>query len=284
MGKYIAAGMGLQRGDWTDDTLLAATTARAIVKAGGLDINTLAKESALLYQTIKHLSGPLSASSVFGFTTKDAFENLLRGVPPEASASPGNSKSPGNAPALKMAPVGLYMYATGKYKEGIEFAEAAGQMTHVDPRSVASGVVQAHAIYTLLHGITKDAFLQSVVNVCQTVEHSQDKTVTLLDRLRWVLENKNIDEEDAYKELGPGWAVTRNYPFALWMFQKYWDNPIEGLVRLVNYGGDSDSTAAIYGALAGARGIEFPKNWVDTLRDKEELNLLASEVASFSQQ
>lgn len=58
-----------------------------------------------------------------------------------------------------------------------------------------------------------------------------------------------------------GGLVYRSYPFALWMFQKYWDYPIEGLFDLVNFGGDCDTTAAIYGAMVGAKhGNIFPKH------------------------
>jgi len=54
-----------------------------------------------------------------------------------------------------------------------------------------------------------------------------------------------------------------SYPFAIFMLQKYWENPLEGLIETVNFGGDCDTTGAIYGALSGAKnGLCFPDEWL----------------------
>src|SRR5205085_1828519 len=117
--------------------------------------------------------------------------------------------------AIKIAPVGMYMHATGRYEEGLRFAEEAGRMTHLDPRSIASGVVQAHAVFALLSGTSRKEFVDSVIEVARKWEKSreQGKKVTLEERLQWVADNRDVDDEAAYQQLGTGWAVTRNYPF-----------------------------------------------------------------------
>ena len=56
------------------------------------------------------------------------------------------------------------------------------------------------------------------------------------------------------------------------MFQKYWNNPIEGLIETVNWGGDADTTGAIYGALCGAKhGMIFPEKWIKETKNLEPL-------------
>lgn len=283
-----------QKGEWTDDTWLSVATARSIVSVGGLDLTDQAAQSLAIYdeqlkkQTERTPQGiPIAAflhpdSEVpqpFGGTTVAAFENLKKGIPPTESGV--MSRNPGNAPAIKIAPVGMYMHATGKYDEGLQFAEDLGKMTHLDPRSIASGVVQAHAIYALLDTVSRTGFMDSVIDVCSAWEKSkeQGKKVTLLDRLQWVGQNRDVHEETAYQKIGIGWPVTKNYPFTLFMFQKYWDDPEEGLLRTVNYGGDCDSTAAIFGALAGAKnGIFFPENWTTSLENPGELITLADSI------
>lgn len=285
----------LRKDQITDDTWLSIATARSIVEVSGLDLDNLAKHSLAVYHEVGRQvditpeGTPIAAflhpdsevPQAFGGTTIAAFKNLERGIRPTESGV--MSRNPGNAPAIKIAPVGLYMHATGYCDEGLNFTEQAGRMTHLDPRSIASGIVQAHAVYVLLQGVSRNEFVDSVVTVARQREKSkeQGKKVTLLERLQWVANNRDIDDEAAYKQLGTGWAVTRNYPFTLFMFQKYWNNPVEGLLKTVNSGGDCDSTGAMFGALAGARhGMVFPERWSNSVEGKQELSNLASRIYS----
>lgn len=287
----------LQKGQITDDTWLAIATARSIVESKKLDLDNLAKHSLNVFhqQVARQIDITPEGTSIaaflhpnseipqaFGGTTIAAFEKLERGIPPTESGV--MSRNPGNGPTIKVTPIGMYMHATDKYSEGLKFAELAGKMTHLDPRSVVSGVIQAHAVYSILSGANRNEFLDSAIDVCKKWEKStkQGKKVTLLGRLKWISGNRDVDEESAYAELGVSWPVTRNYPFTLYMFQKYWDKPIEGLLKVVNAGGDCDSTAAMYGVLAGARhGMIFNESWVSMLEGKQELLELAGKIYNF---
>jgi ADP-ribosyl-[dinitrogen reductase] hydrolase len=284
----------LNRYQITDDTWLTIGTARSIVEAKGLNLNNLAKHSISIYQEqmqrmrdITPSGTPIAAflhpeseiPQPFGGSTIAAFENLQNGMSPTESGV--LSRNPGNAPTIKMAPVGMYMHATGKYEEGLQFAEQVGRMTHLDPRSIVSGIMQAHGIYALLHGASRDEFLNSTLEVCKQWEKSKDqgKKVTVEERFQWVVDNKDVDEETAYQTIGIGWPVTKNYPFTLFMFQKYWDNAQIGLLKTVNFGGDCDSTGAIYGNLAGAKnGMFLPNNWTNQVERSDELKNLAKDI------
>ncbi len=294
IGRIPYVSPYLLQGQITDDTWLSIATARSIVDARGLDLSNLANHSLVVYQQqvarqvdVTPEGTPIAAflhpdseiPQAFGSTTIAAFENLKRGVSPTESGV--LSRNPGNAPAIKVAPVGMHMHATGQYDDGLEFAEQVGRMTHLDPRSIVSGVVQAHAIHALLNGSSRNEFVDSIVRVAQEREKSREegKKVTLLERLKWVADNRDAADEIAFLELGTGWAVTRNYPFTIFMFQKYWDNPVEGLLKTVNSGGDCDSTGAMYGALAGARnGMIFPEIWTKLVEGREELTYLAAGI------
>lgn len=288
----------LLKGQITDDTWLTIATARSIVEYKGFNLDNIAKHSLSIFreQMSKQVditpSGIPSAAFLhpeseipqpFGGTTIAAFENLEKGLSPTESGV--MSRNPGNGPAIKIAPVGMYMHATGRYQEGLKFAEEVGKMTHLDPRSIVSGVVQAHATYALLSGSDRNQFLNSSLEICKEWEKSkeQGKSVTLAERLQWVVENKDSDEEEAYQQLGAGWSVTRNYPFTIFMIQKYWDAPLEGLLRVANAGGDCDSTAAMFGVLAGAKnGMIFPESWINIVEDGQELTSLATQIYSFN--
>ena len=261
-GKIKCWNKNLKKGDVTDDTILTLALLGSLgicAGSGKLDMGTVAKGQIKAYES-NHVQS-------FGKTTKEAFANLQKGISPEHSGVIGG---PGNAPPMKMAPLGMYMDAKNAYEEGLLFAEKVGLMTHLDPRSVAAGVMQAHAVYSLLQGTNKEKFLSSLVDVCRRFEKPLEdkftfsKSGTLLERMRWIIENKDGAVESAYQHLGNTSSVYRSYPFTLFMFQKYWDQPLEGLLETINYGGDCDTTGAMFGALAGAKhGNIFPKHWLN---------------------
>ncbi len=269
----------LNLGDYTDDTILTMALAESL-SIKGFDLEDAAQRQVREYIIRKSPDG--TASGGFGKTTTEAFRNLEKGVSLYESGVIGG---PGNAPAMKMSPVGLYMYATGKYEEGLLFAEQAGRITHLDPRSVASGVVQAHAVYSLLGGAGRDEFLEGIVEVCLrfekkvTEEYTYPKSGSFLSRLNWVREKKDAGDDEAFTRLRALSVVYSSYPFALFMFQKYWDHPMEGLIELVNYGGDCDTTGAIYGSLAGARnGTFFPQEMEIVLKDATRMRALGKSI------
>ncbi|MBI5398577.1 ADP-ribosylglycohydrolase family protein [Candidatus Woesearchaeota archaeon] len=271
-----------RKGEYTDDTILALALAESIATVRGLDLNDVAVRQLETYTSRRRTDG--SVKGGFGGTTMLAFKNLETGVSPLESGVIGG---PGNGPAMKMAPLGMYMHATGKYDEGLRFAELVGRITHRDPRSVASGVVQAHAVYAALQGLACSTFVDSVVNVCCRFENPLTTRFTawkqggLRRRLEWIKYNRNVDPQVAHEHLGSSSNVYQSYPFALFMFQKYWDDPINGLIETVNYGGDCDTTGAMFGALAGARhGMVFPARWESKLQGLEPLVRAAKQISS----
>ncbi|MEK6904990.1 MAG: ADP-ribosylglycohydrolase family protein [Nanoarchaeota archaeon] len=271
-GKLKSYTRDFKKGEYTDDTILTLALAEALV-AKGFDLEEVARRQVAEYTQRIRPDG--SVLGGFGQTTILGFKNILAG---RSAYESGVIGGPGNAPVMKMSPVGLYMDATGKYEGGLEFAEAVGKVTHLDPRSVVSGVVQAHAVYSLLQGVSRDEFLDSIVSVSRkyekpvTAEFYLHGKGSLTSRLEWIVEHKDAGDAEAHKVLGSSSNVFQSYPFALFMFQKYLDKPVEGLIETVNYGGDCDTTGAMYGALAGAKhGLIFPREWLDVLQNRDKI-------------
>ncbi|MEK6933962.1 MAG: ADP-ribosylglycohydrolase family protein [Nanoarchaeota archaeon] len=246
-GKIKYFGADLKKGEWTDDTLLTLIVAESLLESG-FDINIMARNHVKAYEAYRKTDG--SVGGGFGGTTREAIEKLIAGERPENSGVIGG---PGNAPGMKMASVGMYMHTTGKYDEGLDFAYKAGKITHLDPRSLASGVVQSHAVYSVLDGNNRNEFLQGIIEICKKWEKPLNDQFTwhksgdLLSRINWIVENRNANVVEAYTNLGNSSAVYKSYPFALFMFQKYYDAPDavkEALLETVNYGGDCDTTAS----------------------------------------
>jgi ADP-ribosyl-[dinitrogen reductase] hydrolase len=276
-GKLKYYSLGLKKGDYTDDTILTLAIAESIAGKCGLNLEDAARLHLAEYESRVLPDGTVKGG--FGWITIQAFKKLQNGISPLESGV--ISKNPGNAPAMKMAPVGMYMAATGFYGRGIQFAEDVSRMTHLDSRSVAGGVVQAHAVFSVLDGCSREEFAESLPVAASNIEREYPAAPggTLVSRLEWIRDNMYADSEDAFNALGNKSNVLQSYPFALFMFQKYWDSPLEGLLETVNYGGDCDTTGAMYGTLAGAKnGIFFPTAWVDALSGKERIIAAAEEI------
>jgi ADP-ribosylglycohydrolase len=277
--KYYTRDLCL--GEYTDDTILTIAIAESIIQKQKLDLEDICKKQVQAYKKCKQKDGHVRGG--FGGTTKRAFENLLKGTSVYKS---GISPGLGNGPIMKISPIGIYMHATSKYNLGIKVSEQVAKATHKDKRAIAGAVVQAHAIYTLLkNNISKQEFLNTLIQCCEENEQPlsiKDKLYergSLLSKLKWISQNNNTSNDNAFSKLGNSALAFESYPFSLFMFQKYWNNPLDGLIETINYGGDCDTTGAIYGTLTGAKhGNIFPQKWIKTLKDSEKLRKLGGEI------
>lgn len=270
----------ITKGCYTDDTILTLALAQSLAQYG-MNLEEIAKGQ--LQEYLDRLLPNGDVFGGFGGTTKAAFQNLINGMSPTDSGVIGG---PGNAPAMKMAPLGVYMHLHEKYADGLKFAKTIGEITHKDPRSVASGVVHAHAIYSLLHNIDRHEFVDTLDFVCRNYEDPLTHEFTdsldgpLASRFAWISMHRDAAADFAHKNLKSTSKVYHSYPFAVFMFQKYWDDPIAGLIETVNYGGDCDTTGAMYGAMVGARfGNIFPREWIDGLVGKEKILEVAKKLS-----
>ena len=279
-GKIKYYTRDLQRGEYTDDTILTVAIAESIVGREELDLDDLCQRQLKAYEACRMPSGRVKGG--FGGTTKDAFENLKKGkFLFDCGVYPGL----GNGPVMKISPLALYGDASGLLKRGLDNAVWVAQATHKDTRAIASAPVQVEALYSLLRGDSREIFLERIVDVCKAYEKHLPKKAalsekgTLLSKLEWVVNNQNLDCEDAFRKLGNSALAFESYPFTLFMFQKYFDNPIEGLIETVNFGGDCDTTGAIFGTLAGAKhGMIFPQAWLDILKNRQHIANLGEKL------
>ena len=261
-----------KKGEYTDDTILTLALAESIIEMKGLDLNHIAKTQLEAFQARRQNGG-------FGWTTKTAFEKLEQS---ESPLTTGLHEGIGNAPPMKMSPIGLYMDSTGDVDGGIEYARRISEMSHLDPRAVAAGILQARMIYELLQdnytSQYSDKFMEKIMN--QVKEHELKLTSKnsfieegrLQDKLQWINSHKYAPDAEAYEILGNSSKSLESYPFTIFMFQKYWNEPITGLLETINYGGDCDTTGAMFGALAGAKhGMFFSKDWIRDLKDSDTI-------------
>jgi len=268
-GKLKSWTKNLKKGEYTDDTLLTLAIAESIVDKGGLDLLDLTKKQIEVYESCIQKDG--SIKGAYGKTTMDAFDRINQGTSPEKS---GLFPGLGTGPCMKVSPIGLYWHASGNFDESLDMAEKIGRSTHLDERSIATGVIQVAAIRSLLWNYSKKDFLSELV----ITAYGREKVLTdgsllvekgdLTSKLNWIYANQDIPDNLAHEYLGSSSLAIEAYP-------------LEGLIETVNYGGDCDTTGAMYGALAGAKnGMIFPEEWLNQLQNKEKIIDLADKIYS----
>jgi ADP-ribosylglycohydrolase len=77
-----------------------------------------------------------------------------------------------------------------------------------------------------------------------------------------------------------GWVID-TLEVALWAFFKY-DDWAEGILAVVNLGGDSDTAGAVHGALAGAfLGFDaIPTEWVQGMQNRGLIEQVADDLSN----
>ena len=166
-------------------------------------------------------------------------------------------QSAANGGLMRTSVVGLFP------KETTACAEKICQLTHYDPRCVGSCVIVSELIHALIYGIEpptrsqmKDIAKQYDVEICDYIDNAwaEPHVKPLVDYDNW------------------GYTLS-TLSVALW---SYWHASSfeEGLLAVVNAGGDADTNAAVACAILGAKyGFHaIPKEYVDGLLYKESLD------------
>lgn len=119
-------------------------------------------------------------------------------------------------------------------------------------------------------GATDDE-IREVSAITHAHELSRDLCVQYVHLLRAVARGERPEELAAYEGTdASGGYVADTYAAALWCLANTSDY-VGCVLAAVNLGSDTDTTAAVAGALAGALygAGSIPKNWLETLRGKD---------------
>lgn len=151
-------------------------------------------------------------------------------------------------------------------KEVEESAANICRLTHYDPRCVGSCVIVSEIIHALVYK-----------GVSPTYEQIVEWGGKYDDRIKEYIElayNSDIDDLGLQDEKSMGYTL-KTMAAGLWA---YWHAKSfeEGLLAVVNAGGDADTNAAVACAILGAKfGFNaIPKEYVEGLRNKEKLEFI----------
>ncbi|MHA1230687.1 MAG: ADP-ribosylglycohydrolase family protein [Candidatus Helarchaeota archaeon] len=271
------------RGRYTDDTQLTLAVARALIESKGFNREIL----------IKHYINWLSEPPIGpGYGCLSAIYNLAKGV-----IKP--SDSGGNGTAMRVSPIGLLYHRDEDLELLKEFAKESSILTHNHWAATAGAIIVARAVaYVVKRSkIDRDDFLETLITFIEESEYTEFREY-LKDLKRFF----EIPPKEALKELGlkgvkspfieifnspeiKGKGVISGFTIptvlcSLYTFLLTPNDYMNSVELVIRGGGDTDTTAAICGAISGAfNGIEkIPESLINNLKDVDMVIETAREL------
>ncbi len=225
----------LQKGQWTDDTSLALCLGLSLVEKNGFDPYDQIERYIRWFR-----EGYMSCTGNcfdIGNTTKAA---LLRYEENKDIYAGSVDDPPTNGSLMRLAPVPLFYFKN--LEETIKYAGLSSKVTHAPVNCIKTCEDLALYIHLALQGKSKtEIFKDSSIDFTKTYEQVSGKG-TALECLE-----------------GAMWCFYHSSSFD------------EGVKLAVNLGDDTDTTAAVFGQIAGSfYGVEgIPEYLLNDLWDKK---------------
>jgi ADP-ribosylglycohydrolase len=263
---FTRSWLGLAPGTWTDDTAMARNLWLSLIEHGGeLDTaDVLARQVAWLR------SGPPDVGTLTrrvlsraGDGAADAAREYVEQRGPEVSA--------GNGSVMYCAPLGVVNATTPERLD--KLAPTLSAITHWDARCGTSCLAVTRATAALVRG--------------------DDPEVAVVDAVTAVAQREGGEELEylvgaagrARPVDGPDMGFTLFTAGLALQVAGEGRGFEEGLRHVVGLGGDTDTNAAVAGALLGAaHGTEaIPTAWLDALNQRDAITHEAEALASFAE-
>ena len=254
-------------GQYTDDTLMSLALASSLVEKQGFDPDHVASQYLAWYES--------GNTRGIGGTTAGAMVNLKLGATWQESGlthTPEGKPAGGNGTAMRASPLGLCY--RNNITQLLKNAMIDASITHnsLEPKMGSVAVALGTA---LLHNGTHGqvAALENIIEIIADCE--------VKDRLSLAYKHieKGTTASVALAEIGTHGYVPVTVGAAFYCFGAT-DNFKDAVVMAVKAGGDTDTTAAIVGALAGTfYGLDgIPSEYKDNVENFQLLQDLTDEL------
>ena len=256
------------KGTWSDDSSLTFCLAEALTEEFQLQ-NIANKFIDWLYNNYWTPHGIVFDA---GISTRQALSKLKSGTKPELAGGTLESDN-GNGSLMRILP--LLFYINDKpVNERFEIIKKVSSITHAHIRSVIACFYYLEFARKIFNGEEKfQAYrnLQFEINSYLNLISVPETEIKLFDRLL----NKNIYEFPEHEIKSSGY-VLHSLEASCWCILRT-ETYEEAVLKAVNLGGDTDTTAAVTGGLAGLLyGYDaIPKNWIKHLARKQDIELLS---------
>jgi ADP-ribosyl-[dinitrogen reductase] hydrolase len=253
--------MGLEPGRWTDDTAMARNLCRSLAEHGRLEPGDLVR---------RHLDWLATEPPDVGNLTRRVLSRIRDGVPDAAEryvSEQGPEVSAGNGSVMYCAPLGAFRAARPELL--FDEAPALSAITHWDERCRSACLAVTLAAAALVRGVDPRTAVEEAVGAVLDLEGGEELEYLVAEAGR----ARPIDGPDmGFTLFTAGIALQVTAEAA---------SVEDGLGFVVALGGDTDTNAAVTGALLGAlhgRG-SLPATWLDMLVERTEIETEAEALA-----
>ena len=259
---------GLKAGEWTDDTSMALCLATSLIEQDEFD-PTDQMRRYLRWRDEGYLSSNGRCFDI-GNTVCDALRRF-EGNDRDPYAGSCDPDSAGNGSLMRLAPVPMYF--AGDAAEAIARSADSSRTTHGAREAVDACRYFGGLLVGALNGGDKKTLLSA--RYCP-VEGLWERS-PLAERIAEVADG-SFRHREPPEIRGTGYVV-ESLEAALWAFHRS-RNFRDGALRAANLGEDADTTAAIYGQIAGAHyGVEaIPSEWRQRLTMASEITSMADSL------
>jgi ADP-ribosylglycohydrolase len=253
-------------GTWSDDTSLTLCLADSLVR--GFSPNDMAQNFIKWHDEAAFTA----RGEVFdiGISTAKAIDRLKAGVAPEKAGCAGVNEN-GNGSLMRIAPLVFYL-ADKPEAERFKITKAVSSITHAHPWSVAACFIYLEYLRKLALGMEKRAAYAELRGDFSD-GHPRVDADTLGKFARILRSDISALPESGIRS---GGFVIDTLEAALWCFLTTGDYR-DAVLKAVNLGEDTDTTAAVTGAVAGLTyGLDdIPGAWLDSLAGFETIRRLS---------
>lgn len=263
---------GLAPGQWTDDTSMALCLAESLVERQGFDPADQLERYVRWYRE-GHLSSTGRCFDI-GNTTREALHLFERTREPWCGST--DLWAAGNGSLMRLAPVPMCFRRDPRV--AIENSRDSSRTTHGAPAAIDACRYYAGLLVGVLNGVAKEELLSD--RYCPIPEYWRDHP---LDDDIDAVARGSFRKKEPPEIRGSG-HVVRSLEAALWAFHKSVSFR-DGCLLAANLGDDADTTAAIYGQIAGAFHGEsgIPQPWLERLALRERIMEFADVLESLCQ-
>jgi len=258
--KMMEARLG--KGTYTDDTEMIIGIAESLIACKGFDGKHMSQCFLHNFHTERG----------YGAGTMNALSLIKSGIAwDKAGSMIFDGGSFGNGAAMRIAPIGVFYYNNHQMLRKI--AAQASLITHAHLLGKEGAILQAYAIALAVQLKPQDSFdtyhfLQELINFVIPEAKIYKEKLEILGRLL----GKDNTIETIINQLGHDSSAPNSVPTAIYCFLSHPHSFQDALIHAVGLGGDTDTIAAMTGAISGAyhgkKGI--PSQWIRDLENEEK--------------
>lgn len=262
---------------WTDDTHMAVALAESLLaRAGTVDPQHLGDAFAAAYHDQPwrgYAGGPVKVFKLAkqGHSYEDAARTLYGGG------------SYGNGGAMRCAPVAIVAHPDIRHAAYLAAAQA--RVTHAHPVGVDGAVLLSCAVVAAA-GVAPAAVDRTAtaprLDLAPIAEYLT--AAEMRQRLDAIIDAQDAPEQlmELARRFGSRVSARESVPTALAVFLAHRNDPLEPITAAISLGRDTDTVAAMAGALTGAHhgAGQLPGRLLARLEDHDRIANLARRLAA----